>query len=298
MGLRKPASHVTALTLASVITAQTVSTVVAQASAAEPTVQVTLTSEIEWGPLNPARGDQSLMAGTLWGDRTGAGPSGFLVRFADGFSSPPHIHNVTYRGLVISGRIHNDDPDAADLWLPPGSFWTQPAGEAHITAAKGENNLAYIEIDESPYLVRPADTAFDTGERPINVAANNLVWLDASDITWLDKPDTPAAEEAAKMAFLWRKPQKDQTNGSLVRLPAGSTSEMRSNGATLRAVVIQGQLAHALSGENGVRNLEPGSYFGTEGASVHQLSCASQTDCVVYVRARGTYVVASLPSEK
>lgn len=130
--------------------AQVASQSIATKPAAEPTSQVVLTSEVKWSPLNPARGDQSPRAGTLWGDRTGSGASGFLVEFVDGFSSPPHIHNVTYRGVVISGLIHNDDPNAKKMWLPTGSFWMQPAGEAHITAAKGSKNLAYIEIEKGP----------------------------------------------------------------------------------------------------------------------------------------------------
>ena len=32
---------------------------------------VVLRSEVEWSPLNPARGDASPQAGTLWGDRAG-----------------------------------------------------------------------------------------------------------------------------------------------------------------------------------------------------------------------------------
>lgn len=87
--------------------------------------EVLLQSDVQWTPLNPARGDQSPQAGTLWGDRTNSGASGFLVQFVDGFSSPPHIHNVTYRGVVISGLIHNDDPKAEKMWMPEGSFWTQ-----------------------------------------------------------------------------------------------------------------------------------------------------------------------------
>ncbi|MEO1279451.1 MAG: DUF4437 domain-containing protein, partial [Planctomycetota bacterium] len=66
-------------------------------------VEVVLASEANWGALNPARGDAGPRAADLWGDRTLAGATGFLVKFAEGFSSPPHIHNVTYRGLVIEG---------------------------------------------------------------------------------------------------------------------------------------------------------------------------------------------------
>jgi len=92
-------------------------------------IRVVVPTGIEWGYLNPARGDASPRAGALWGDRTTTGASGFLVEFSDGFSSPPHIHNVSYRGIVLLGLIHNDDPGAAAMWMPAGSYWTQPAGE-------------------------------------------------------------------------------------------------------------------------------------------------------------------------
>jgi hypothetical protein len=75
-------------------------------SAAEQSSMVVLTSEVEWTYLNPARGDKAPMAGTLWGDRSGTGPTGFLLKPKDGFQSPPHIHNVSYRGVVISCFIH------------------------------------------------------------------------------------------------------------------------------------------------------------------------------------------------
>jgi len=256
---------------------------------AAPTAEVLLRTDVKWGPLNPARGDQSPKAATLWGDRTGTGPSGFLVQFVDGFSSPPHIHNVTYRGMVISGLIHNDDPSAEDMWLPTGSFWTQPAGGVHITSADASNNLAYIEIEEGPYLVLPTDEAFDNGERPVNVDESNLVWLDASNIAWIDRPGTPASANGPKVAFLWGSPQDGQLNGTLIKLPIGFTGDLRSHGSAFRAVAIQGQLGYQLPGETDVATLEPGSYFGSEGETVHNVSCVAGEECVVYLRVEGQY---------
>jgi hypothetical protein len=91
---------------------------ITQEPAAEPTSKVVLMSEVEWTYLNPARGDKAPMAATLWGDRFGTGPTGFLLKPKGGFELPPHIHNVSYRGVVISGLIHNDDPNAVDMWMP------------------------------------------------------------------------------------------------------------------------------------------------------------------------------------
>ena len=182
---------------------QVTSDKIATQPAAVPTNRVVLMSEVKWEQLNPARGDKSPLAGTLWGNRNGSSPTGFLVKFVDGFSSPPHIHNVSYRGVVISGLIHNDDPSAKHMWMPAGSFWTQPAGQAHITAALGNENIAYIEIDEGPYLVRPPAEALAPGARPLPIEERNVVWLDASDTTWVDRPGTPASSDGPKMAFLW-----------------------------------------------------------------------------------------------
>ena len=258
---------------------------------AEPTNEVVLKSEVEWTYLNPARGDKAPMAGTLWGDRSGTGPTGFLLKPKDGFESPPHIHNVSYRGVVISGLIHNDDPNVADMGMPAGSFWTQPKGEVHITAAKGVDTLAYIEIEKGPYLVLPAEKAFDSGERPVNVDKSNIVWMGASDITWVDKPGMSASASGPKVAFLWGNPQDDQLNGTLVKLPAGFTGKIDSHGSTFRAVVIQGQPQYQMPSEADVKTLEPGSYFSSKGESVHQISSKAGEESIIYVRTDGNYDV-------
>ncbi|MBE9043597.1 DUF4437 domain-containing protein [Pleurocapsales cyanobacterium LEGE 10410] len=263
--------------------------VVSQSTAPKP--EVVLMSEVEWSPLNPARGDQSPRAGTLWGDRTDSGASGFLVEFMDGFSSPPHIHNVTYRGVVISGTIHNDDPNAEKMWMPAGSFWTQPAGEAHITAAEGSTNLAYIEIDEGPYLVNPTEEAFDSGEKPINVYESNIIWLNASNITRIDRPQMSADVDGAKVAFLWGNPQSGELNGTLIKLPSEFTGEIRNQGSTFRAVVIKGRSLYQVPSETEEKTLEPGSYFGLEAETVHQVSCQAEEECIIYVRTEGKYDV-------
>ena len=253
---------------------------------AELKTEVVRASEVKWTPLNPARGDASPKAGTLWGDRAGRGATGFLVRFNRGFSSPPHIHNVTYRGVVIRGLVHNDDPKAAETWMPAGSFWTQPAGEVHITSAKDEYNIAYIEIGDGPYLVRPAGQAFDNGERPVNVDVSNLVWVDL--------PGSPANDETAKIAYLWGQPKDKQLNGTMIKLPKRFIGELRTAEEGFRAVVIKGQTGLQIEGNKAAAaKLEPGSYFGSQGRAVHRVSCGAGSECVLYVRATGKYTIAS-----
>lgn len=258
-----------------------------EAVGADAEIEFVQRSEIEWGPLNPARGDQSPRAGKLWGDRKTEDASGFLVQFVDGFSSPPHIHNVTYRGVVLEGLVHNDDPDASEMWLPAGSYWTQPAGQVHITAARGDVNLVYIEIASGPYLVLPTDEAFAEQEAPINVDASNVMWLDASDLVWIDHPEN-AKSPSPEIAFLWSGEGDDQPSGYLLKLPAGYTGTLSSPHASLRAVVIQGEIEHTHPGTGATTQFEQGSYFGARDPSRHQLATGSQV-CTLYIRTAGRF---------
>ncbi len=263
-----------------------------RAEEAAPTTKITLASDIQWEQLNPARGDASPKAATLWGDRKGKVATGFLVKFVDGFSSPPHIHNVSYRGVVIGGGVHNDDPEAEPMWMPAGSYWTQPAGEVHITSSRGAG-IAYIEIGSGPYLVLPTEQANDNGERPVNVTPSNLVWLDASTTSWIQPAANANGTKQAELAFLWGAPHADQRSGSLLRLPAGFSGSLSGrDGKSLQAVVIQSNVQLAKPGQSEPPTLTPGSYFTSEDATSHRLRCEPDSGCQIYIRSEGDFTVA------
>ncbi|MEL7451405.1 MAG: DUF4437 domain-containing protein [Pseudomonadota bacterium] len=265
----------------------------AEDASTSPSSLVVPKSQIEYQPLNPARGDASPRAGVLWGDIKRDVGSGAIIRFVDGFSSPPHIHNITYRGVVITGAVHNDDPDAARQWMGPGSFWTQPAGEVHITAARpGAEAVIFLEILEGPYLVQPPEDAFDNGERPVNVDATNLQWLNASDVTWLGAGNSTGCA-AAQVAFLWGAQRPDARNGTLLRLPTGFEGSLRGNKDLLRAVVIRGELEQRLAGQSAAIQLPRESYFGVKDAAKQAIACTSEDGCLLYVSATGRYQLSS-----
>ncbi len=245
--------------------------------------EVVTADAVEWGWLNPLRGDKSPAAGKLWGDRTKNEPAGFLVKFNKGFSSPPHIHNITYRGVVIKGLLHNDDEQAEKQWLPAGSYWQQPAGEAHITAAEGEENMAFLDIQEGPYLVQPTDEAFDNGERPINVDKTNLVWLNAKDIEWISEKSN------VETAFLWGSHEKNQLRATLLKLPAGFNGKIKNLSPNFRAVVISGGISHQFSKKEDKKELTSGSYFGVEEDSKSIITTDQET--VIYIRSNGDFKV-------
>ena len=257
-------------------------------------VQVLGVQDLVWEHLNPARGAASPSAATLWGDRNGNEATGFLLRPADGFSSPPHLHNVSYRGVVIRGLLHNDDPDAAKMWMPPGSYWTQPAGEVHITAAQGEDVLAYIEIEGGPYLVKPTEEAFDNCERSVNVDPSNLRWVGAASTTWLKDDSQASTESGLEMAFLWAEEDGSETQGNLIKVPAGHHVEMQSRGSSLRAVLIQGKATYQWQGSQQESALAPGSSFSSLGTATHRVTASASGPSVFYLRTVGDFRVVTV----
>jgi quercetin dioxygenase-like cupin family protein len=247
-----------------------------------PSAKIVAASDISWGYLNPLRGDKSPGAADLWGDRTQDTATGMLVRFKKGFESPPHIHNITYRGIVIDGLMHNDDPNAEKMWLPTGSFWTQPAGEDHTTAANEVTNLIYLEIDSGPYLVKPSTESFDNGERPLNLHRDNMVWLNNSKLNNI-------TAEGVKSTYLWKS--NADINGSMVKLPAGFKGQITTEASEFKAVVIAGAIEYNLTEQNKSQYLSPGSYIESNGNFKHNMNNKTDAEATIYIRTNSPYQV-------
>lgn len=243
--------------------------------------EVVIVEDVRWGYLNPLRGDKSPGAADLWGDRTKSVATGMLVRFNQGFSSPPHIHNITYRGVVIKGMMHNDTPNAEKMWMPPGSFWMQPAGQNHITAANGKANLIYLEIDKGPYLVEPSAEHFDNGERPINQHKSNIVWLNQDDSTWVKGGDV-------EITALWEN--ADKLRGSMIKIPAGFNGKLKTDASEFRVVVITGEVMYKSKETTEPKKLLPGSYFSSTGKFQHMLSASEPS--TLYIRSGSDFHVS------
>ncbi len=246
-----------------------------------PTNQIGLSSELEFIPLNPARGDKAPQAGAIYGNIRENVATGYIGKFKDGFSSPPHIHNITYRAIVMNGEMHNDDKNAPVMWMPAGSIWTQPKGQAHITSAQGENAMAYIEIDSGPYLVKPVSESFESEESPINISASNVVYLGK------DESELIVEESDAKIAYTWKK--KNGENGYLLKLPAGFNGKILSEGTIFYGIIIKGQVSYAMPHSEKSNELDPGSHFKSRAKAMHNISANQQS--IIYIRTNDSFTV-------
>lgn len=130
-----------------------------------------------------------------------------------------------------------------------------------------------METDHGPYLVKPTGEAFDSGERPINVDASNIVW-----VPFVHEHGEP---EGVLISYLWGEHRKGQSRGVFLRFPPGFVGAIQASGEHFHGVVIQGNLKHA-AGDG--RILTAGSYFGAKGDSVHRVGNSSDQPVVIYIR--------------
>ena len=82
------------------------------------------------------------------GDPSKPGLYSTLVNFAPHRGSKPHRHRDNRVGYVVSGTLwvgYGEQYDPASMKpLPPGSYYTEPAGVAHYTEARDEAVVAVV----------------------------------------------------------------------------------------------------------------------------------------------------------
>lgn len=166
--------------------------------------------------------------------------------------------------------------------MPTGSVWTQPAGENHTTAANGESNLIYLEIDTGPYLVKPTDDQFDNGEHPLNGHVDNLVWLDSSELSSI-------TAQGVKSTFVWEN-SVDMT-GSMIKLPVGFNGEITTHASEFRAIVISGTINYFSKKQSTAITLNPASFIESTGEYTHQIQNNSSAPATLYIRTNDKYQV-------
>ena len=166
--------------------------------------------------------------------------------------------------------------------MSPGSYWTQPKGESHITSARGPNNMAYVEIEAGPYLVKPVEDAFASGENPVNLDASNLVWVNSK-------------ESNVSLSFLWGKPNSDQLSGTMIKLPKAFVGSLKTKGNLSKIIVVKGQLEYLNEMANDSVILNPGSFLGADEPSTFTLATPSES--LLYIRTNDVFEVVSSTSK-
>lgn len=125
------------------------------------------------------------------------------------------------------------------------------------------------------------------------VSGGKAVLMAASDLKWVDPPNSPPG---VKMAVLWGDPAKGG-HGAMQKLPGGFSAPLHYHSAGHHVVVVAGTLLLAPEGE-AEKSLPPGSYFSFTGKKKHTTKCAPGADCVLFVDSGGAWDVVMADAGK
>jgi len=100
------------------------------------------------GPGAGTSGVAGIQSTVLSGDPTKAGPYTIEIRAPAHTRIAAHDHRDERSAVVISGQWYlgygETSSEAAVKLLPPGSFYTEPAGKAHFAMTRDEPAVVYI----------------------------------------------------------------------------------------------------------------------------------------------------------
>ncbi len=102
--------------------------------------------QVDYQPLNPARGDASPQAGTLWGDLDDGGLSASFVKLPAGHTSDLSVESDRLRAVIVDGAlIHSVAGLETQSELGAGGFFESDAGVPHALACHPESDcLVYV----------------------------------------------------------------------------------------------------------------------------------------------------------
>lgn len=199
----------------------------------------------------------------------GEGAHGTFGIFGAGEASPPHTHGGEYYAVVIEGEMNNPfgtetDPPA----LAPGSFWSVPANDEHVTAClTPESECRFFFHANSAFDFVQIDAA--TQDRSSAAAS-----VPAADL------DFESLSPFAAAATVWGDPDSGPY-GSIVRLDAGDDTGELAQRNQFTLVPMTGDLS--ITSRDTTDDVAIGALLEAEPNLVHSLSCSSGEACTFYV---------------
>src|SRR5439155_8979193 len=112
-------------------------------------------------------------------------------------------------------------------------------------------------------------------QAPAKPAGQRAVLRAASEMKWVDVPDTKGAQQAV----VWGNSQKG-AHGSFAKFPAGTQIPMHTHTAGGRTVVITGTIVETIEGQQ-PKELGQGSYFYIPGEVKHITACKEGAECII-----------------
>ncbi len=113
-------------------------------------------------------------------------------------------------------------------------------------------------------------------EKAAKPAAKRAVMRAASEMKWVDVPDSKGGQQAV----VWGNAEKGP-HGAFVKFAGGTEIPLHTHTAAVRSAVISGTMVEALEGQQ-PKELGPGSYFSIPGDVKHTTACKAGAECLIY----------------
>lgn len=113
-------------------------------SAAGPEMIVKPFEALQWSPLKPGEPQISPVRGNPEREA-----SAIVMKMGRG-AFPMHTHTANYHLVVVKGVMKHWGADGSQKTAPPmkpGSYWYQPAGQAHGDACESKECVWFITFD-------------------------------------------------------------------------------------------------------------------------------------------------------
>lgn len=206
------------------------------------------------------------------GDFT-TGEHATLGVFGAGAASPPHTHSGSYYGVVLAGDMNNPfGTEASPPSLAPGSFWSVPGDEQHVTACldpDGECTFFFHAADAFDFFVIDGLTEPRSAEAssvPVaNLVFDDIEGYDGAATMWGDRATGP--------------------HGTILRIEAGEEADDLIHRHGFGLVPMTGSLT--IESDDTEADLPVGSLVDAEANSEHELECEGDEDCLVYLFSDG-----------
>jgi len=193
-----------------------------------------------------------------------AGAFNAIVRMPAGFATPLHTHEAAFSGVTLTEGLVHSATTEDDQPLPKGSFWHQPAGEAHIDACKSEDPCLMLAFFEGAVDMTPAEAP---------AAEPTMTVTRADAIEWTE------VKGGVQMAVIHGNP-KEGAFHALFDFPAGMATNVHTHSAAFTGALISGTHHRGPSAEQLV-TLTDGAVWNEVAGTPHMEQCGTESNCVV-----------------
>jgi len=218
-----------------------------------------------------------------------------FVQVEAGGAIPPHMHTEGTYSIVVDGPMEIPVPidEMNPMMMATGSAGFVPGSTEHLMGCLNTvADCVFLIHQDGPFDVTP------TGNMPVemgtairNMAATEVQFSETEG--WVDV-GVPGVDFRAVVGNFGV--QDGTQHGTLVRVQPGMGIPPHFHTLEARGFVLLGDVEVPVPfNQTNPTTLLPGGYFSVPAMAVHEMNCASATECIFYLRQDGDFDFTPVP---